>query len=120
MIEGNSNEDETNFMNIFENLTKIYQKDEEKKIKFNFMDINKNEPRDIDVNDYDFPRAYLFTNTLDKKEMIRFIPKNMSELTIKEFENFLSEKLNWNNSKKNEREETKNEKSKEDKKNEDL
>lgn len=120
MIEGNSNEDETNFMNIFENLTKIYQKDEEKKIKFNFMDINKNEPRDIDVNDNDFPRAYLFTNALDKKEMIRFIPKNMSQLTIKEFENFLSEKLNWNISKKSEKEETKNKKNKEDKKNEDL
>ena len=84
------------------------------------MDINKNEPRDIDVNDNDFPRAYLFTNALDKKKIIRFTPKNMSELTIKEFENFLSEKLNWNIGKTSEREEIKKEKSKEDKKNEDL
>ena len=120
MIEGNSNEDETNFMNIFGNLTQKYQKDEEKNIKFNFMDINKNEPRDIDVNDYDFPRAYLFTNALDKKEVIKFTPKNMSQLTIGEFENFLSEKLNWNIGKTSEREEEKKEKSKEDKKNEDL
>ena len=44
----------------------------------------------------------------------------MSELTIKEFENFLSEKLNWNIGKTSEREEIKKEKSKEDKKNEDL
>jgi hypothetical protein len=120
MIEGNSNEDETNFIYIFGNLTQKYQNDEEKKIKFNFMDINKNEPRDIDVNDNDFPRAYLFTNALDRKEMIRFTPKNMSELTIEEFENFLSEKLNWNINKANEREKAKKEKSKEDKKNEDL
>jgi len=120
MIEGNSNEDEIKFMDIFGNLTQKYQNDEEKKIKFNFMDINKNEPRDIDVNNYDFPRAYLFTNALDKKEMIRFIPKNMSEITILEFETFLSEKLNWNIGKTNKKEEIKKQKSKEDKKNEDL
>ena len=97
------------------------------------MDINKNEPRDIDANSYDFPRAYLYTNAMDKKEKIRFTPKNMSELNIEEFEEFLIGNLKWNETgsdknkeekleSKKEKVETKNEEKIEDKKshNEDL
>ena len=51
----------------------------------------------IIANEYDFPRTYLFTNAMEKKEMIRFTPKNMSELNLEEFETFLIDKLNWNN-----------------------
>ena len=61
------------------------------------MNINNNEPRNINANEYDFPRAYLFTNAMEKKEMIRFTPKNISELNLEEFETFLVDKLNWNN-----------------------
>ena len=78
------------------NLTLKYQDDKEKKIRFNIMDINKNEPRDIDANAYDFPRAYLYTNAMEKKDKIRFNPKNMSELNIEEFEEFLIANLKWN------------------------
>lgn len=95
MIEGNENDIENNFLNIFGNLTKKYQSDTEKNIKFNIMDINKNEPRDIDVNSFDFPRAYLFTNAMEKKETIRYMPKNLSDLKVEEFEAFLNEKLGW-------------------------
>ena len=59
------------------------------------MNINNNEPRNINANEYDFPRTYLFTNAMEKKEMIRFTPKNMSQLTLEEVESFVIEKLNW-------------------------
>ena len=97
MIEGYGSETEDTFIQILGNLTLKYQNDNEKKIRFNIMNVNNNEPRDINANDYDFPRAYLFTNAMEKKEMIRFTPKNMSELNLEEFETFLIDKLNWNN-----------------------
>ena len=96
MIEGYESDAENDFVNIFGNLTKKYQNDTEKNLKFVIMNINSNEPRDlITPDDYDFPRAYLYTNAMEKKETIRFMPKNISEVVYDEFEEFLSEKLNW-------------------------
>ena len=103
MIEGYGNNFETAFMEIFGNLTQKYQNDAEKKIKFSIMNVEKNEPRDIDVNGYDFPRAYLYTNAMEKKERIRYTPKNMSNLNIEEFEEFLFEHLEWKNETKREK-----------------
>ena len=97
LIEGYGGETETKFLEILGNLTVKYQNDAEKNVKFNIMNINNNEPRDINANEYDFPRTYLYTNAMDKKERFRFTPKNMSELNIEEFEEFLIEKLEWNN-----------------------
>ena len=97
LIEGYEGETEDTFIQILGNLTLKYQNVYEKKIRFNIMNINSNEPRDININENDFPRAYLFTNAMEKKEMIRFTPKNMSELNLEEFETFLIDKLNWNN-----------------------
>ena len=117
MIEGYGWDPETKFLEIMGNLTLKYQDDKEKKIRFNIMDINKNEPRDIDANAYDFPRAYLYTNAMDKKDKIRFTPKNMSELNIEEFEEFLTANLKWNETNKEEKVEAKKEEKMEDKKN---
>ena len=95
MIDGFGGEVEDNFIEVLGNLASKYQNDIEKKIKFNIMDINSNEPRDINAYEEDFPRIYLFTNAMNKKEMIRFTPKNMSQLTLEEVESFVIEKLNW-------------------------
>ena len=95
MIDGFGGEVEDNFIEVLGNLASKYQKDIDKKIKFNIMDINSNEPRDINAYEEDFPRIYLFTNAMNKKEMIRFTPKNMSQLTLEEVESFVIEKLNW-------------------------
>ena len=103
MIEGYGNTFETQFMEILGNLTQKYQNDTEKKIKISIMNVEKNEPRDIDVNGYDFPRAYLYTNDMEKKEKIRYTPKNMSNLNIEEFEEFLFEHLKWKNETKKEK-----------------
>ena len=99
MIIGHkNNKKEFNFLNILENLAKKYQNDEKKNIKFKVMNVNKNEPRDINVYNDDFPRAYLFPNAMENKEMIRYMPKNKStEIVLEELDNFISEKLNWNN-----------------------
>ena len=102
MIEGYGSDVETQLLEILGNLTLKYQNDPEKNLKFNIMNINNNEPRDIDANAYDFPRTYLYTNAMEKKEKIRFTPKNESELHIEEFEQFLSDNLGWNNKTKTE------------------
>ena len=67
MIEGYGSDVETQLLEILGNLTLKYQNDPEKNLKFNIMNINNNEPRDIDANAYDFPRTYLYTNAMEKK-----------------------------------------------------
>ena len=104
MIDGFGSESEIEFINILGNLTEKYQNDADKKIRFSFININNNEPRDIVTSDYDYPRAYLYTNAMDKKEIIKYIPKNLSEPTYEEFETFLFEKLNWKNETKTNKE----------------
>ena len=97
LYEGFGNENEVSFLETFGNLTQKYQNDTEKNVKFVIMNINYNEPRDLVApDDYDFPKAYLYTNAMDKKEILEFTPKNASEIIFEEFETFLSDKLNWN------------------------
>ena len=51
---------------------------------------------------------------MKEQKLIRFKPKNETEINIEEFENFLSEKLNWNNDEiKEEKKDAKEEKIKE-------
>lgn len=112
-----NNKKEFDFLNILENLAKKYQNDEKKNIKFKVMNVNKNEPRDINVYNDDFPRAYLFTNAMENKEMIRYMPKNNStEITSEELDSFISEKLGWRNDTLDDKKEDK--KDKEEKKSE--
>jgi thiol-disulfide isomerase/thioredoxin len=112
MILGHrNNKNEFNFLNILEKLAKKYQNDEKKNIKFKVMNVNKNEPRDINVYNDDFPRAYLFTNAMENKEMIRYMPKNNStEIVLEELDDFISEKLKWKNDTINDKKETKKDK----------
>ena len=117
LIDGFGSDSEIEFLNILGNLTEKYQNDTDKKIRFSFISINNNEPRDIVTSDYDYPRAYLYTNAMDKKEIIKYVPKNLSEPTYEEFETFLFEKLNWKNETKTNTENIKKEK---ESKNEDL
>jgi thiol-disulfide isomerase/thioredoxin len=112
MILGHKNDKkEFNFLNILENLAKKYQNEKKKNIKFKVMNVNKNEPRDINVYNDDFPRAYLFTNAMENKEMIRYEPKNNStEIVLEELDDFISEKLKWKNDTINEKKEIKKDK----------
>ena len=112
MILGHkNNKNEFIFLNILENLAKKYQNDEKKNIKFKVMNVNKNEPRDINVYNDDFPRAYLFTNAMENKEMIRYMPKNNStEIVLEELDDFISEKLKWKNDTINEKKKIKKDK----------
>lgn len=102
---------ELNFLNILENLAKKYQSDEKKNIKFKVMNVEKNEPRDMNVFRDDFPKVYLFTNAMENKEMIKYMPKNNStEIVLEELDNFIREKLKWKNDTIKEKEEIKKDK----------
>ena len=41
-----------------------------------YINISKNEPRDLDIWGNQLPIGFLFTNALDKKNVIKFLPKN--------------------------------------------
>ena len=95
LIEGFGDKKEKNFLEVFGNLSQKYLNDTEKKLKFKIMDINKNEPRNIAMNGFDFPRAYLMTNAMSKKKQFRFKQKNRTaDFNREEFEEFIKEKLN--------------------------
>jgi len=88
---------EINFLDVMGNLTEKYKNLPEKKLKFTILNYRLNEPRDIYIKDNVLPKAFLYTNAMKEQKLFRFTPKNESEIHIEEFENFLSQKLNWDN-----------------------
>ena len=105
---------EINFLDVMGNITEKYKAQPEKKLKFTILNYRLNEPRDILNKDNVLPKAFLYTNAMKEQKLIRFKPKNETEINIEEFENFLSEKLNWNNDEvKEEKKDAKEEKIKE-------
>ena len=105
---------EINFLDVMGNITEKYKTQPEKKLKFTILNYRLNEPRDILNKDNVLPKAFLYTNAMKEQKLIRFKPKNETEINIEEFENFLSEKLNWNNDEvKEEKKDAKEEKIKE-------
>jgi thiol-disulfide isomerase/thioredoxin len=116
---------ENQFNDVMGNITEKY-KDSNLNIKFTILNYRLNEPRDIEITDWIFPKAYLYTNAMKEKKIIKFNHKNDSWVTFEEFENFLIEKLNPEGEKKEEKEEKENQEKKseekkvEEKKDEDL
>ena len=88
-------EEEQNFLRILKKLSKKY---ENKNIKFAYINISKNEPRDLEIRSDKYPFAYLYTNALDKnnKSIIKFEPKDIKNLSEKEVESFLKKYINLN------------------------
>ena len=84
---------ELEFLDVMGNITEKYKNHPDKKLKFTILNFQKNEPRDIEIKEWTFPKAYLYTNTLKEKKLIKFTHKNETHVTIEEFENFLNEKL---------------------------
>lgn len=90
-------------LDLMDNLTKIY-KPEENNIVFAFMDLSRNQPRDVRL-DQPLPIILLYTNAMPDKQIIQFTPKNISEINIGEMEDFLCKNLKWD--KKGQKEQTK-------------
>ena len=88
-------EEEQNFLRLLKKLSKKY---ENKNIKFAYINISKNEPRDLEIRSDKYPFAYLYTNALDKKNksIIKFEPKDIKNLSEKEVESFLKKYINLN------------------------
>jgi hypothetical protein len=97
LYEDSEGDFEINFLDVMGNITEKYKNLPEKKLKFTILNYRLNEPRDIFIKDNALPKAYLYTNAMKEQKLFRFIPKNESEIHIEEFENFLSQKLNWDN-----------------------
>ena len=81
-------------MDIMRNMTKKY-KIEDKKIVFSYMDVGKNQPRGISLENETAPLLLLYANTLPEKKIIKMKMDNWTEISEDHIEDFLSENLNW-------------------------
>ena len=85
-------------LDIMRNLSKKYS--EEKKVIFAYIDVGKNQPRDIDLGNEVPPLVLLYTNNMPEKKIIKMTHKNWTLINEEYIENFLAENLNWENKKK--------------------
>lgn len=91
----------------------------EKKVVFSFMDITRNQPRDIDTKKEGVPFVLLFANTMKDKPIFKLTHSNIGKITIEEIEGFLYKSLKLGNQSEKKSDENK-EKKKEDKRESDL
>ena len=82
-------DEEIMFLNIMRNLTKTFEN-----ISFCYLYIGLNEPRDLYVRNDVFPIGFLYTNAMEEKNIIKFVPKNLSYINREEIEIFLNENTN--------------------------
>jgi protein disulfide-isomerase A1 len=89
VVESDDYRDEDRiFLEILGNLTQKY-----KDLSFTYININTNEPRDLVIKEGEVPVGFLYTNAMKKKEIIRFEPKNFSEVYEEEVVSFLDKNL---------------------------
>jgi len=81
-------------LDIMRNLTKKYTV-EDKKIVFSYMDVGRNQPRGISLENETAPLFILYANTLPEKKVIKMKMDNWTEISEAHVEDFLSENLNW-------------------------
>ena len=79
---------EKKFLEILSNITSNYED-----IIFSYINIVKNEPRDLPVREENFPMGYLYINAMDNKEIIKFIPKDINKIDENEIKLFLDENI---------------------------
>ena len=95
VVESDDYRDEDRiFLEILGNLTQKY-----KDLSFTYININTNEPRDLVIKEGEVPVGFLYTNAMKKKEIIRFEPKNFSEVYEEEVVSFLDKNLQKDKSK---------------------
>lgn len=89
IVESDDYRDEDRiFLEILGNLTQKY-----KDLSFTYLNINTNEPRDLVIKEGEVPVGFLYTNAMKKKDIIRFEPKNFSEVNKEEVVSFLDKNL---------------------------
>ena len=95
VVDSDMSKMEKFFMRVMRNLTFRYIRDPEKNINLGYLNADMNEARDINIKGGNFPKAFLYTNALEKKQVIEFIPKNITYFTLGEVEQFLVKNLGW-------------------------
>ena len=95
VVDSDMSKMEKYFMRVMRNLTFRYIRDPEKNVNLGYLNADMNEARDINIKGGNFPKAFLYTNALEKKQVIEFIPKNISYFTLDEIEQFLVKNLRW-------------------------
>ena len=84
-------EEEQNFLRMLKKICKDY---ENKNIIFAYINISKNEPRDLEIRGMPYPFGYLYTNALEKKKIIKFLPNDNKKISESEVRNFLDKYIN--------------------------
>ena len=90
-------EEDKLFLDILRNLTKKYQD-----LSFTYINVQRNEPRDLLLRENEIPVGFLYTNAMEKKEIIRFEPKNFSDIREDEIVEFLDKNLKIDRTKQKE------------------
>ena len=89
-------EEEQKFLRILKKLVKKY----ENNIVFEYINISRNEPRDLNITRQPFPFGFLYINEgKPEKKIVKFKAKNVTEISENEVINFLETniKINDNN-----------------------
>ena len=84
-------EEEQNFLRMIKKMSKEY---ESKNLIFAYINISKNEPRDLEIRGMPYPFGYLYTNALEKKKIIKFLPNDNKKISESEVRNFLDKYIN--------------------------
>ena len=87
-------EEEQKFLRMLKKLSKKY---EDKNLIFAYINVGRNEPRDLDIRGVPYPIGFLYTNAMDKKNVIKFVPKNNKDIGEKELESFLKSNIKISN-----------------------
>ena len=84
-------EEEQKFLKMLREMAK---KNENKNLIFAYINVGRNEPRDLEIWGIPFPFGFLYTNALEKKSIIKFIPKDHKDISEKEVMNFIEKNIN--------------------------
>ena len=84
-------EEEQNFLRMIKKMSKDY---ENKNLIFAYINISKNEPRDLEIRGMPYPFGYLYTNAQEKKKIIKFLPNDNKKISESEVRNFLDKYIN--------------------------
>ena len=84
-------EEEQKFLRMLREMAK---KNENKNLIFAYINVGRNEPRDLEIWGIPFPFGFLYTNALEKKSIIKFIPKDHKDISEKEVMNFIEKNIN--------------------------
>ena len=83
------------YLDEFKTLGHKHKNDKNPKVIYAVMDGVENEARDLSWEYDDLPLVFLFTNAMKDKKVIKFVPKNHTEISEREIVEFVGKNLGW-------------------------